>query len=65
MEDVKKRKDKFEVEFFEVRVLSVIVIRNVERLERYEGEGVFEDEEEGEISLDCFLKCYLEGKLIM
>lgn len=65
MEDVKKRKDKLEVELLEARALSVTATRNVERLERYEGEGASEDEEEGEKSLDCFLKCYPEGKLIM
>lgn len=65
MEDVKKRKDKLEVELLEARALSVTATRNVERLERYEGEGASEDEEEGETSLDYFLKCYPEGKLIM
>lgn len=65
LEDVKKRKDKLEVELLEARALSVTATRNVERLERYEGEGASEDEEEGEASLDCFLKCYPEGKLIM
>ena len=65
LEDVKKRKDKLEVELLEARALSVTATRNVERLERYEGEGASEDEEEGETSFDCFLKCYPEGKLIM
>lgn len=42
------------MELFEVRVLSVFVMRNVERLERYDGEGVFEDEEEGKLRLGWF-----------
>lgn len=50
LEDVKKRKDKLEVELLEARALSVSATRNVERLERYEGEGASEDEEEGELS---------------
>ena len=65
LEDVKKRKDKLEVELLEARALSVTATRNVERLERYEGEGASEDEEEGESSLGCFMKCHPEGKLIM
>lgn len=44
---MKKRKDKLEVELLEARALSVSATRNVERLERYEGEGASEDEEEG------------------
>ena len=47
LEDVKKRKDKLEVELLEARALSVTATRNVERLERYDGEGASEDEEEG------------------
>lgn len=44
---MKKRKDKLEVELLEARALSVSATRNVERLERYDGEGASEDEEEG------------------
>lgn len=47
MEDVKKRKDKLEVELHEARALSVSATRNVESPERYDGEGASEDEEEG------------------
>ena len=47
MEDVKKRKEKLEVELHEARALSVSATRNVESLERYDGEGASEDEEEG------------------
>jgi len=46
---VKKRKDKLEVELLEARALSVSATRNVERLERYDGEGASEDEEEGKL----------------
>lgn len=56
MEDVKKRKDKLEVEFLEVRVLFVFVMRIVDRLERYDGEGVFEDEEEGIFEFVCYIE---------
>ena len=47
LEDVKKRKEKLEVELHEARALSVSATRNVESLERYDGEGASEDEEEG------------------
>lgn len=50
---MKKRKDKLEVELLEARALSVSATRNVERLERYEGEGASEDEEEGKLTSDC------------
>ena len=63
MEDVKKRKDKLEVELLEARALSVTATRNVERLERYEGEGASEDEEEGETSLDCFFEMLPRRKI--
>ena len=46
---MKKRKDKLEVELHEARALRVSATRNVERLERYEGEGASEDEEEGNL----------------
>lgn len=46
LEDVKKRKDKLEVELLEARALSVSATRTVDRLERYDGEGASEDEEE-------------------
>ena len=46
---MKKRKDKLEVELLEARALSVSATRNVERLERYDGEGASEDEEEGKL----------------
>ena len=46
---MKKRKDKLEVELHEARAFSVSATRNVERLERYEGEGASEDEEEGNL----------------
>ena len=55
LEDVKKRKDKLEVELLEARALSVSATRNVERLERYDGEGASEDEEEGKFG--CSRKC--------
>ena len=47
---MKKRKDKLEVELLEARALSVSATRNVERLERYDGEGASEDEEEGKLT---------------
>lgn len=50
---MKKRKDKLEVELLEARALSVSATRNVERLERYEGEGASEDEEEGKSRSGC------------
>ena len=56
MEDVKKRKDKLEVELLEARALSVSATRTVDRLERYDGEGASEDEEEGTFEFACCIE---------
>lgn len=45
------------MELLEARALSVSATRNVERLERYDGEGASEDEEEGEPSSGCLGTC--------
>ncbi|XP_015760291.1 PREDICTED: unconventional myosin-XVIIIa-like [Acropora digitifera] len=56
LEDVKKRKDKLEVELHEARALSVSATRNVESLERYDGEGASEDEEEESFYRERYLQ---------